>query len=520
MALDAAHLELNGAIAQQLAAAVNTAQLYREAMEARQVAEEANQMKSRFLSTVSHELRTPLNLIVGLSGLLMQESRKGGPLPDMLLRDVQRIHASAQHLGGLIGDVLDMASSDVGQLRLTREVVDLGQALRVVADTGQQMAADKGLVWQASLPDSGPWVWGDRMRLRQVALNLVSNAVKFTERGEVSLSMELGPDSVTVIVRDTGLGIPLAEQAAIFNEFRRSERSITRGYGGLGLGLAICKRLIALHDGTIGLNSSGIDGAGSSLFFTLPTVTPPASLEAPPAAQVVVGQSVLVLVPPMGNGERLRDHLIQRGVLVRVEQMNESRAWLTGLLAAPSGAIILDISVEPEYGWDALKTIKSDLLTQDIPVFFNSIAQENGAILELDFLSKPVDAAELTRVLELHGLVAESGRGTRTFLVVDDDPNTLDMHSRIVQAHSPGNQVLKARNGRDALDILQRTPVDLVLLDLMMPEMDGFAVLEAMRERDATREVPVIVVTGQVLTEAEMARLESGCCDRAQQGTV
>ena len=191
VAFDTSHLEVIGAIAQQLVAALNTAQLYREATEGRRLAEEANQMKSRFLSTVSHELRTPLNLIVGLSGLLLQEGERGRRAGDRsaVPGDVERIHANAQHLGGLIGDVLDLASSEAGQLRLTKEYVDLGQALRMVAETGSQMAANKGLAWHADLPDSGPWVWGDRMRLRQVALNLVSNAVKFTERGEVSLSL-------------------------------------------------------------------------------------------------------------------------------------------------------------------------------------------------------------------------------------------------------------------------------------------------------------------------------------------
>ena len=181
---DTDQLDLYGAIVQQLAAALNTAQLYREATEGRRLAEEANQIKSRFLSTVSHELRTPLNLIVGLSGILLQEDpEKTALLPEPTRRDVERIHANAQHLGWLISDVLDLARSDAGQLRLTNEFVDLGQALQTIAETGRALASDKGLAWDASLPPSGPWVWGDRTRLRQVALNLINNAVKFTAEG-------------------------------------------------------------------------------------------------------------------------------------------------------------------------------------------------------------------------------------------------------------------------------------------------------------------------------------------------
>jgi signal transduction histidine kinase/DNA-binding LacI/PurR family transcriptional regulator/AraC-like DNA-binding protein len=511
VALDAEHLELNGAIAQELAAAVNTAQLYREATEGRRLAEEADQMKSRFLSTVSHELRTPLNLIVGLSELLMQSGqRDAATVSEPLQRDVERIHASARHLGGLIGDVLDLASSDAGQLRLTREYVDLSQALRVVADTGQQMATDKGLAWQVDLPESGPWVWGDRLRLRQVALNLISNAVKFTERGEVNLLVRSEGETVTVLVRDTGLGIPPAEQQAIFEEFRRSERSISRSYRGLGLGLAICKRLVALHEGSMGVFSSGEEGAGSTFYFTLPAVPAPVAAPAPPAAPPVAEQRVLVLVPPTGGGERLREHLIQRGFDVRVEQAADTQTWLAQLLAAPPGAVVLDVSVTPDYGWDALKALKGNVTTRSIPVLFYTAGRESGAVLELDYLTKPVEMAELTRALDQHWLIAGVAAATRTFLVVDDDPNTLEMHARIAQNHAPGSRVLKAHTGREALALLEQGAVDLVLLDLMMPEMDGFAVLEAMREREATRDIPVIVVTGQVLTEAEMARLNQG----------
>ena len=203
-------LDLYGAIVQQLGGAFNTARLYRQAVEDRQLAEEANRMKSRFLSTISHELRTPLNLIVGLSGILLQENEEGdSPLPESAQRDVERIQAYAQHLGGLIGDVLDLATSDAGQLRLNRELVDLGDALRMVSESGRQLAADKGLTWQAVIPEGGPWVWGDLTRLRQVALNLVNNAIKFTSSGMVNLKVETGDGTVTVMVHDTGLGIPL-----------------------------------------------------------------------------------------------------------------------------------------------------------------------------------------------------------------------------------------------------------------------------------------------------------------------
>ena len=510
VAFDTRHLELYGAIAQQIAGALNTAQLYREATEGRRLAEEADRMKSRFLSTVSHELRTPLNLIVGLSGILLQGNEEHrAPLPPATRADIERIYGNAQHLGGLIGDVLDLASSDAGQLRLTHEFVDLGQTLQLVAETGRQLAADKGLAWHADLPESGPWVWGDRTRLRQVALNLIYNAVKFTAAGEVSLRLEADEGSVTVSVRDTGLGIPPDEQGLIFDEFRRSERSITRGYGGLGLGLAICKRLVELHGGTIGLRSTGQEGAGSTFTFTLPTVQPLARRQRQDLA-AVAAQTVLVLTHCAGAGERLRVHLSQRRFDVQMALMAEPADWQSRLAASPPSAVVLDVSIASDQAWHVLKAIKGNPATQGIPVLFYALSPDSGSVLELDYLTKPIELAELTRALDQQWLMAEAGAAGRTILVVDDDPHTLEMHGRIVQAHSPANRVLTARNGREALAILGREPVDLVLLDLIMPEMDGFEVLEAMRERDAARNIPVIVVTGQTLTETDMARLNRG----------
>jgi signal transduction histidine kinase/AraC-like DNA-binding protein len=418
MVFGSEQLDLYGAIVQQLGGAFNTARLYRQAIEDRQLAEEANRMKSRFLSTISHELRTPLNLIVGLSGILLQENEDGNTLlPDLAQRDVERIQAYAQHLGGLIGDVLDLATSDAGRLRLNKEFVDLSDALRMIAESGRQLTADKGLNWKVTIPESGLWVWGDRTRLKQVALNLVNNAIKFTTSGEVSLKVEANHEMVTVLVHDTGLGIPPEEQAAIFSEFNRSERSISLGYQGLGLGLAICKRLVELHDGTIGVRSTGEEGAGSTFYFTLPTVQP------------------------------------------SVDQIGSlNRNMVEGL----------------------------------------------------GDLAKPIELDELSPAIDQHESLIGIGEQTFTILVVDDEPNTLDLHTRIVQSHSLSNRVLKALGGREALEILVHETIDLVLLDLQMSEMDGFGVLEKMRTHALLQKIPVIVITGQPLTETEMARLNRG----------
>lgn len=537
VAFEVDQLDLYGPIVQQLASALNTTQLYREATEGRRLAEEANRMKSRFLSTVSHELRTPLNLIVGLSGILLQDQERAtrpSMLPASIRRDIERIHAQGQHLAGLIGDVLDLASSDSGQLRLSNEYIDLSQVLRIVVETGHQLAAEKGLSWHAELPAAGPWIWGDRTRLRQVAFNLINNAVKFTTSGGVSLRVEHDESTVTITVQDTGLGISPADQEVIFSEFRQSQRTVSRGYGGLGLGLAICKRLIELHGGTIGVYSQGEEDAGSSFYFTLPIVQPLPTEDVPTAAtlaaaaipaaettsEAVTEQSVLLLTSPAGTSERLRDYLRQQGFDVRLmlmEEPSELQSRLVALAETPPDAVVLDVSATSDKVWSILNTVMSNPAMQGVPSMFYASSQDSGSILELNYLTKPVRIPELKRALDQQ-LAAGENASSLTFLVVDDEPNTLEMHARIIQSYAPSGQILTARNGREALNMLRSFPIDLVLLDLMMPEMDGFEVLEAMRELESTRDIPVIVLTGRLLTEADMVRLNRGVANVLSKG--
>ena len=389
----------------------------------------------------------------------------------------------------------------------------------MVAETGRQLAQEKGLAWHAVLPETGPWVWGDRTRLRQVALNLVNNAIKFTVQGEVSLQVEEGQGAVTVRVTDTGLGIPPEEQSLIFDEFWRSERATSRGYGGLGLGLAICKRLVELHGGQIGVRSSGEEGAGSSFYFTLPVIEPELAQADEQLLAQITGQSVLLLTHRAGNTDRLYTHLHQRGVDVRTLQLDEARDWQAQMMLKPPEIVILDIGLTPTLGWNILHALKGNPATQHIPVLFYAQSEASGAVLELDYLTKPVSTAELTRALANQGLLAEDTEVEKTILIVDDDPATLELYARLVQTQA-ALQVLKARNGREALAILEQHHPDLMLLDLMMPELDGFGVLEAMRDGDATRDIPVIVLTGQALTEKDMARLNRGVAKVLGKGMI
>ena len=246
-------------------------ELYREAVVARQAAEEANQLKSRFLSTVGHELRTPLTLIVGtLEMMLQHRSADAARSPTSWLHDIECVHGSARHLSRLIGDVLDLARSQAGELRLVRQPLDLRAVLADVAVLARPLVEEKGLAWRFDMPESLPFVSGDRTRLHQVVLNLVSNSAKFTDRGEVALTVALGQDEVTVSVSDTGLGIPVEDQATIFDEFHQSQRTMQRGYGGMGLGLAISRHLVELHGGRLGVRSAGARGDGFDFLLRTP----------------------------------------------------------------------------------------------------------------------------------------------------------------------------------------------------------------------------------------------------------
>jgi len=221
---------------------------------------------------------------------------------------------------------------------------------------------------------------------------------------------------------------------------------------------------------------------------------------------------VLVLTARASSGAPLLEHLMQKGFEAQVIEIHKTPDWLSQLLASPPGAVVLDFEPASEQGWKFIEALKQDPATEDIPVLFYSLleAEDRGSVLALEYLPKPLSTASLARALERQGLVcAEEGEG-RTVLVVDDDPHILDLHARMVQTQLPTYRVSKCKNGREALAEMQRLRPALVLLDLMMPELDGFGVLEAMREDERTRDVPVVVLTAQALREQDMARLRRG----------
>jgi DNA-binding response OmpR family regulator len=340
-------------------------------------------------------------------------------------------------------------------------------------------------------------------------LNLLGNAVKFTDSGSVTLEVEVGHGDVRIAVADTGFGVRDEELESVFDEFHRSRESVARGLGGMGLGLAISRHLVQRHGGTIGVQSPNPDGRGSTFWFTLPVI----------AADVAAGlgpdgrQRVLVVKaapndsPSASSGEWLEDYLRERGFVVRAEQVDPAIDWSDILDSFVPSALVLDDAVASGPGWEIVRLSRRRRELQSIPVLACRLEPggERGGFLDLTFLLKPLEAAEIASELARREPVQRGGGGRPTVLIVDDDPDILDLYSRAIR--QAGAEALRAGNGLQALAILRETPPDLVLLDLSMPGMDGFEVLESMQADRATAEVPVIVVTGREIGEADLDRL-------------
>ncbi|HMO57731.1 MAG TPA: substrate-binding domain-containing protein [Roseiflexaceae bacterium] len=418
VAFSATNIEPAATIVQNLATAIHASQLYREALEGRRMAEEANRLKSRFLSMVSHELRTPLSLVVGLSEMVLREYRDTGGLAAGSDQDLEHILTSARHLGHLIGDVLDLANSEAGQLRLVQQPLNLADLLLAVGRTGEQLAREKGLAWQIRIAAPGPWVLADTTRLQQVVLNLISNAVKFTDSGHVALEMHPGDSWVTVTISDTGIGIAADEQALIFSEFYRSEHAI-RHTSGLGLGLAICHHLVKLHGGTMGVESPGNTGRGSTFRFSLPTIAPPVPIDIPADEALCI----VLLAEQSGQSDWLEQQLTARGFEIRRQLVDQGTGWITPLLAAPPAAVVLDHELAGHRGWEIIGHFKRQPELDLLPVLVCRLdpTHNQGELIELNYLLKPLQIDRLAHELMRQGITTTEAAPRRTILIVDDD---------------------------------------------------------------------------------------------------
>jgi signal transduction histidine kinase/CheY-like chemotaxis protein len=473
---------------------------------AKEVAEQANRTKSSFLANMSHELRTPLNAIIGYSEMLEEEAADRGL--EELGPDLAKIHAAGKHLLALINDVLDLSKIEAGKMELFLEDFDVRALVQDVEATIRPLVERNQNVLEVACPADVGILHADLTRVRQILFNLLSNAAKFTQRGRVGLEVFPlrvgGEDFLEFAVADTGIGLTTEQQQRLFQSFSQADASTSRKYGGTGLGLVISRRFAQMMGGDIQVQSEF--GRGSVFTVRLPRVTGPARPAPGHAAGPArdAGEPPLVLVV---DDEEATRELITRGLQkegFRVLAASSGEEALRLAREKRPDAISLDVLMPGMDGWTVLRSLKADHLTAGIPVVMVSMLDDRDighALGASDYLTKPFDREKLVTALRRF----RHGSAPRPVLVVEDDPATRDVVRRALERD--GWLVSEAENGRAALESLARAVPDLVVLDLMMPEMDGFEFVAELRRTEAGRRIPVVVVTAKEITAEDRERL-------------
>ena len=461
----------------------------------------ASVLKDRFLAAVSHELRTPMTVILGFTGTLLRGTQ--GELNPRQKESLERVQRNARLLLGLINDVLDISKIESGKAEVHREVLSVKALLQQVQKDYDEAARRKGLSLQVATSGEIDTVIGDSAKLTQILANLVGNALKFTEAGSIEVRAEpRGASRWALVVTDSGIGIPQEEQDAIFEEFRQGESADHHGHGGTGLGLAIVRKLAVLLGGSVSVQSA--PGQGSTFTVILPrevTEELPAQSLPPPALSF--DKRVLVVDDDESSRKLLRYELEPYGA--RVLEAEDGKTALAIARTDSPDAIVLDILMPRMDGWATLRALKEDARTQSIPVFIHSVVDNRAFGFSLgacDYLVKPLPPGRLLEALTRAGVL-----GTRApVLVVDDDPDIRRLLDHELAA--AGLRSISVPGGAEALAEMERERPAAVLLDLTMPEPDGFEVLYRMRENPEWASVPVIVLTAKDLSPRDLERLD------------
>ena len=491
--------------AAQSVLAIQNANLFAEVEEKSRQLEMASQHKSQFLSNMSHELRTPLNAIIGLTEMMYTNPARFGT--EKATEPLRRVNRAGNHLLGLINQVLDLSKIEAGKLELSPESVNLASLIDEVIGTARQLAEqNKNRLVVESQENLGS-LTVDPMRLRQILLNLLSNASKFTKQGEVMLRARKvvdGRNWIEIAVADTGIGMTAEQQAKLFEEFTQADTSTARQYGGTGLGLAITRKLARMMGGDVTVTSQ--PGKGSVFTVRLPGSAEPLANKStdadgnPPSTDCV-----LVIDDDATARELISDHLKAEGFSVVT-----AVGGLEGLKFAKElrpTAITLDVMMPDLDGWSVLAALRQDPELAEIPVIMVTIVDEHRRGIALGaagYLTKPIDRERLHQLIRRF---RASARPTRVLLIEDD---AVQRERMLGWLEPPQWIVREAANGREALNLLHEAKPDVILLDLMMPEMDGFAVVAALQKEAGWRDIPVIVITSLDLDAKDRERLNSG----------
>jgi signal transduction histidine kinase/CheY-like chemotaxis protein len=483
--------------------------------------QEANKHKSVFLANMSHELRTPLNAIIGFSELLT-DARDGQFDDATRKRFIAQILTSGKHLLGLINDILDLSKVEAGQMELRLQTVAVADVVEQVARTVEPLVAKKSIVLRQETTGAGE-VLADAGKLKQMLLNLVSNAIKFTpESGAVVIRAARLSHSVEISVADTGIGIAESDQKEIFQEFHQVDNGPGRKHEGTGLGLALTRRFAVLHGGDVRVSSS--PGNGSVFTLSLPLRAAAASQQVAPVAPAANGHApkgplVLVVEDDPAAAELISRQLADAGY--RTELARTGTEALAKARTLMPAAITLDIILPEVDGWEVITRLKSDGATSAIPIVVVSVVDnpELGIALgAIDYFVKPIDGKELVRRLGSFHLVKPNGGEAPRVLVVDDQ--AANRHWLAKTLEPAGFTVIPAAGGREAISLAKSMRPDYVVLDLMMPEVTGFDVVEALRADESTRDVPIMVLTAMNLTEEDKRVLNGRVSQVLSRGSV
>jgi signal transduction histidine kinase/CheY-like chemotaxis protein len=493
-----------------------------ELKHAMETAEEASRAKSSFLANMSHELRTPMNAIIGYSEMLIEDAEDDGN--DETAADLRKIQQAGKHLLALINDVLDLSKIEAGRMDLYLETFEVAPMIEEVQTTIQSLIDQNS---NQLVVEVGPEVGrmhADLTKVRQGLFNLLSNAAKFTENGRVELRVWREGEELNFAVKDSGIGIPADKLAHIFDEFSQADESTTRNFGGTGLGLAITRRFCQMMGGDVTVESAA--GEGSTFTLRLPLraasgdeegartpagTTPDTTGPGDPSGR----RNVLVIDDDPNALDLLARTLQASGF--RVVSASDGEQALELARTLQPRAITLDVLMPGMDGWSVLEALKGDPATRDIPVIMVTMTEERDLGLALgatEFLTKPIDRGHLVGLLDRY---AASVRD-RDVLVVDDSPEVRDMVRRAMERE--GWSVREASNGREALEALEAKVPALVLLDLMMPVMDGFEFVKKVREDGTLMELPIIVVTAKDLSDEERIRLNGDVAGLVQKRGV
>lgn len=489
-----------GVLAAQIAIAIENAKAFKEQQETADRLKEIDKLKTQFLANMSHELRTPLNSIIGFSRVIL----KGidGPLTDLQKTDLTSIHNSGQHLLGLINNILDLSKIEAGKMELNFEETEIEPIVKTVMSTAIALVKDKPVTLKTEIPEDLPTIWADPTRIRQVTLNLVSNACKFTEEGTVTTRVIAEKNRVIFSVIDTGIGIPPAKLSTIFEEFTQVDASTTRKAGGTGLGLPISRHFVEMHRGEIWVESTPNKGSIFSFHIPIRSAEDQAAeidnlSLAVPDDDTPTEKLVAVVDDDPGVIALYKRFLEkQHYKVLGLEHTTDVVSQVTKL--SPF-AILLDVIIPNKDGWSLLKELKDNSLTKDIPIVVCSIASDKNRGFSLgatNYLVKPIVEDELIEALR-H--IEKPENNEVKVLIVDDKADDILLTRRILEAQE-NYTISEAGNGKEGLELIEHNKPNLIILDLNMPEMDGFTMIEELKANEETRSIPIIIVSGEELT--------------------